>query len=674
VHRIHCDFETRATVDLKTAGLYIYARDAQTDVWCMSWRIDDGPVSTWKRGEPFPAEIRAAIESGATILAHNAGFELDLWNEVMVPRYGWPRLAREQMDCTMARAYAQALPGALDDAAAALGVAHQKDLKGKAVMMQLCRPRGFQPVPGREEMRPVWWEDPEKIAALHAYCEQDVRTEAAIDERLMPLSAYERRVWLADQAINQRGVYIDELAALGAIAVADIERKSANAIIARLTGGIVETVTSNGAMLNWLQSRNVEAAGVAKADVAALLDEEAEWPGTLPEDVVEVLTLRQLVAKTSIAKFKAMLQTRASDGRVRGMFQYHGASTGRWAGRRVQLQNLPRPKLEPDEIDEVLGWLATMPAEKAHALISVVYGPPMYVLADCIRGSFRAAPGRHLLAADFAAIEGRGIAWLAGEEWKLDAFRAFDAGTGPDIYKLTYATSFGVNIDTVSKADRQIGKVQELAFGYQGGVGAGRSMARTFGLHVEDAAVDEWKQLWRQAHPNIQQYWYDLENAAVTAVRYPGRVCEAGAEGRQVRFRVKGSFLWCCLPSGRLLCYPYPRVEEIDTPWGARKEAVTYMGENSRTRKWERLKTYGGKLAENITQAVCRDLLADAILRCEEAGLPVVLHVHDEVVCEVPENDTHSVDFFENLISAPPKWAAGFPIAAEGWRGVRYRK
>lgn len=321
--------------------------------------------------------------------------------------------------------------------------------------------------------------------------------------------------------------------------------------------------------------------------------------------------------------------------------------------------------------------------------LDLLYGSPLSVVSSCLRGMLCAAPGHELLAADFANIEGRGLAWLAGEEWKLQAFREYDAGTGPDLYLVAAAKMYKKPIDQC-KPHRQAGKVSELSLGYQGGLGAFRQMEKNLGasLGLSDAEVQEAKQGWRDAHPLIVRYWYDLENAALQAVLNPGQIYAAGAVGRVARYRVKGSFLWCQLPTGRVLCYSYPEVRQIDTPWGEKKEAVTYMTVlDSTARKksgklildpsakgdWQRVSTYGGKLSENITQAICRDLLAGALVRAEAAGYPVVLHVHDEVVSEMPIGKG-DIKEFERLCAETPAWAAGLPVTAAGWRGARYRK
>lgn len=299
--------------------------------------------------------------------------------------------------------------------------------------------------------------------------------------------------------------------------------------------------------------------------------------------------------------------------------------------------------------------------------IETLYGAPLAIISDCLRGMIAAPPGKTLVAGDFSNIEGRVLAWLAGEEWKLQVFRDFDAGVGPDIYKLSYAKSFRVPVEAVTKDQRQVGKVQELALGYQGGVGAFQTMARGYGVKVTDERAEEIKAQWREAHPRIRQYWYDIENAAKEAVTHPGSKVSV----RSIDYVLKGSFLFCRLPSGRVLTYPYPKLRSRETPWGELREQIHYMKVDGLTNKWEETHTYGGSLVENCTQAVARDVLAHSMTKLSDKGWNICLTIHDEIVSETTDG---MLADHTRIMAEIPQWAPGLPIAVEGWQGRRYRK
>lgn len=661
--KLHIDFETRSTIDLKEVGIDVYSRHPDTSVWCMGYTFD-GDIGIWTPGDPFPDILDETDIEEDIIYAHNAAFELAIWNNIMTPRYGWPELKVSQTRCTMAMAYAMALPGGLEKAAAAVGISEQKDLKGNRLMLQMSKPKEI--INGK----PVWWDDPEKLEKLYSYCKQDVRVERELENRLFPLSKKEQELWELDYKINNRGIYVDAPAIKAAISGVQIEADRLNKEIRHATNNYVGFTTEVARIKSWLGTQGVILDSLAKSFVLDALDSD-----NVPDICRKVLRLRHEAGKTSTAKLNTMISTRSTDGRVKNTMQYHGAGTGRWAGRRIQPHNLPRPNLSQKEIEEILEFLPTMPIEQAIERIEVLYGPFTHVISDCLRGVICAAPGNLLIAGDYSNIEGRGIAWLAGEEWKLQAFRDQDAKIGPEIYKLAAAKIYHVKPDTITKAQRQIGKVAELACGYQGGVGAFQRMAKTYGIEMTDAVADDIKSKWRDAHPYIVGYWWALENSAYNAVLNPGTSVPCGPEGRHVIFKVKGSFLFCLLPSGRVLTYPYPKLKEVETPWGEMKDQVHYMTVDGLSYKWVETHTYGGKLAENITQAICRDLLAEAITRLEDCKMNVILHVHDEIVCEL-ESQTAQISekYIYRYISEVPEWAKGLPINVDGWVGKRYRK
>lgn len=719
------DFETRSTIDLRKTGMYVYAEHPTTDVWVACWSLNGGAVQTWYPGQPVPPLLAMHVRRGYPIYAHNAMFERVIWKHILTPRYGWPEPKLEQFYCTASMAAAMALPRDLERACKAMGLGVEKDMAGHRLMLQMAKPRRL--VNGV----PTWWDVPEKVARLSAYCKRDVEAQVALRKRVRPLRAQERQLWLLDCLINERGVTVDRKAVAHASMVVKKTLARLNDELAKLTGHEVTAATQRDNLVYWLNKQGVECTSLAKNKLAELLQSDK----LLPRER-RVLEIRQAASKSSTAKLEAYANRTCMDGQLRENLMYHGASTGRWAGKGVQLQNLPRGVLDltPEQVGEAIELMQYRDPD----MLELMYGPALTVVSDCLRGFIVSKPGYRLVSADFSNIEGRVLAWLAGAKRKLRAFESFDAGTGPDLYKVAAAGIYATAVDDIDKKKRQVGKTAELACGYQGGVKAFHSMATIYAVDMSEAYPGLWgqlgseerellddrydkyrrgetkdfddamqifsgadntveqvrallkeldieepqflsretwiasevtKQLWRKDNPEIVQYWQDLEEAALDAVRARGAVVECG----KVRFRVASNVLWCQLPSGRCLAYVDAKERVVKTPWGAEKTTVTFMGVNSLTRQWQRQKSYGGLWAENITQAVARDLLAEAMLRVEENGYPVILSVHDELVSAIREG-FGSLTEYEELMTVLPPWAEGLPVKAEGWIANRYQK
>lgn len=693
---LHIDVETRSPVDLEAEGQYAYFDHPSTDVLCAAYAFGNEEPKLWRRGQPCPPEIKEHVEAGGEIAAWNASFERQCWRKILGPRYGWPVPDPKQYRCTMAKAYAMSLPGKLDKCAPALGLTISKDQEGYRLMLQMCKPRRIEP-----DGTIIWWDDEERQLRLGAYCMQDVRTEQAIDNRVLNLHPNELELFFLDAEINDRGVYIDEKLCAVAKSVVKVDTERLNQEMRNVTGGEVAACSNVQQLKQWLAAQGVEGVeSLAKDALADLLIMD------IPERCKAALELRQEAAKTSTAKINAMLRRRQKDGRMRGNLQYHGAGTGRWAARGAQLQNLPRPAIikgDGEVFSRNYDTAIRTIMYGSNVLLDMTYGKPLTIVADCIRGMIVAGPGNDLLASDFSNIEGRGVAWLARQEDKLKAFRAFDAGEGHDLYLIAAGGILGLPPEE-ARPYRQIGKVSELSMGYQGGPGAFANMAKNYGLKIgqhydvvwslsrpdfKEKALEGWAQRgkksgmderswlaaevvklgWRAKHPRIVELWKDIEAAAIQAVLNPGQIVQCG----YVKYRKAGSFLFCRLPSGRALCYPYPTLKEGMTPWGEPKYELRYKSIHQYTKKWEEKAFYGGLGVENITQAVSRDVMAEAMQRVDPEGYKVVLTVHDEVVSEVPEG-FGSLEEFNQLMTISPVWADGFPIVVAGWRGKRYRK
>ena len=658
--KLTIDFETRSCADLKKFGAARYAQDPTTEVICLAlkWHGQD-PVLWYSPN--FRSGVRSVSDdtvkqmvSEADILeAHNAGFEVFIWKYVM-PRYGFAMFDVKKLRCSLAKAAMYGLPRSLEQACEALGVAQQKDKEGSRLMMRLCKPRRALKQDKLNdpdwETRTYWYGTPEEFARLGEYCMQDVRAEESLSSRLPDLPEAEQKVWQLDLAINDRGVRVDAEAAQAVLDCINTHSGKLAMEFARITG--LSSPAQRDATLRCLLALGVQMEGLRAKDV------EDALATTESQKATRILEIRRSLSKTSTAKYITLLGAKMADERLRGMFMYHGAGTDRWTGRIVQLQNLPRGTFS--DVD----WAIELFRNHDLDMLSMFYGDVMSAAATCLRGMLIPAEGHDFVCADYSSIEGRVLAWLAGEESALDVYRS-----GRDPYKVAAAAIYHTSYDEVTKAQRQRGKVAELACGYQGSVNAFNAMAVNYGVNLPEDEVREIVGKWRDSRPVTVRFWYSLEKACTRAVEEPGSVWTCG----KIRFKVSDGFLKMRLPSGRVLWYANPRIALKEMSWGEQKAVVAFDGVNSITRKWGQQYLYGGLLAENATQATARDLLVNGMFAVEAAGYPIVLHVHDELVAEVPEG-FGSVGEFEKLMCRLPDWGKDIPVKAEGWRGKRYKK
>jgi DNA polymerase len=655
-HVLHRDLETRGAISLRKVGAAKYAADASTEVICVAFAADIDPVRLWLPGDPVPPEfIEAAADPSWSVCAHNDAFESAIEQQVLAPRFGWPIIPIERHRCTMAMCSALGLPARLDAVADALELSNRKDAAGERLMHQLAKPR--RPRKDEDPAGTYWFNDLERLRRLYEYCRQDLEVERELHDRLPPLSAAEQMLWVLSSQINSRGFHVDRAFAQAARRIAQDAAPEIDAELAKLTGGAVTAINQITRLLQWLQQQGCTAHKLDRKAITKLLGAEE-----LPPPVRRVLELRLGGAQAAAKKIDALLARAGDDDRVRGAFRYHGAATGRWAGEGFQPQNLKRPVVE--DLDAAIAAVATGDYQHVKAL----YPRPLAVVGDCSRSMICAAPGHVLIGADFSSIESRVLAWVAGEDWKLDSYRRFDATRDPrdEPYCETACKIFGKPSGSYTKSspERGVGKTCDLAFGYAGGLGAWRKFQPD---KFTDAEVETFKTEWRAAHPKIKRFWRDIDRATVLAVRERGQIVRCG----RVDMKYIGAFLQLRLPSGRKLSYPQPRIIEDD-----RHEHRVVFTDNAAGQFTDCRHghgAYGGTWTENIVSGIARDLLADAMLRIEAAGYEIVLHVHDELVAEVPIS-FGSTEEFTRLMTRKPAWALELPIAASAWTGTRYCK
>lgn len=688
---------------ISAVGAAVYSEHASTEVLSLAYDLRDGlGPRVWVPGLPEPLDLFDHIKRGGLIEAFNSAFEFFIWANVCEARMGWPTLPYLQLRDAKAKAMAHNLPGNLKGAAEAVGGA-DKIKDGKRLINLFSVPRTPTKKDPRQRIHPMDADQGEDAVKLYEYNMGDIIAERGVSERVPDLSAEELNLWLLDQKINLGGVSIDIDSVNNCIAIVDQAVAKYERDIPSITGGQVEKASQASAIRDWVNSHGYSMPDCTADSVDAMLERD------LPEPIRRVLWTRSMLGSASVKKLYALKRQTCRDGRLRDIFAYYGAATGRWAGRGPQPQNLPNSGPRVVKCDCCQSYFSREASTKLIACLhgcpgthgpaewgveavestlakasygnlekfEQYYSDPIAAIGGCLRGLFIASEGRDFICSDYSAIEAVCLAAEAGEEWRLEVFRTHGL-----IYEMSAAKITGVPFEDFIKHKaetgdhhplrKKVGKVAELASGYQGGLNAWLQ----FGAdeHLEEWEIKEAVQAWRKESPAITAFWYGLQDAAHAAVMSPGQCFSY----RRISYGVKDDVLYCQLPSGRKLAYHKPRLTPETLPGGKEVMKLSYMGNNSDYKRgpkgWLRIDTYGGRLVENVVQAVARDILAHALVNLDAAGYDVVLHVHDEIVAEV-DAGAGSVEQFEQIMAIMPHWASHYPIkAAGGWRGKRYRK
>lgn len=635
----------------------------------MAYAYEEEPVQLWVPGQELPAFMQNTA-TDYHIHAWNSFFEWVIWTHVL--KLTPPPIT--QWTDTAALACAMALPRALGQCGEALKLPQnlQKNKRGYYLIRALSIPNDKNG-------------DPYLTKEMYEYCKDDVTTEREISKRLYKLNPTERKVWELDQTINIRGIKVDKPTIGKALSVYAMAQADLKGRLKELTG--LDNPNSQKQFLGWLQDKGVSVENTQKSTLQSLLEEKDTY------GIHTAVKLKMSLSKTAPKKYQSMADKIGTGDRLHGNVMYHGASTGRWSSTGVNLQNIARPTLDPDECIDMIG-------HNDLSIFEMTDTDPMEALSSSIRGMLIPKKGNKFIVGDYSSIEARVLAWLAGQKDKLDIFK----GDGK-VYEDAASKIFKIPVTEVTKEQRFMGKISELACGYGGGAGAFQLMANAYNVDIPKIEAEKIKQQWRKANPNIVNFWYSVEQAAKNAITEGGMFQASG-----VKFAVSNNFLICRLPSGRNLYYYHPKVafskkpcfkvpKEGDNPeqlfmydpstytsmdafkahagdLGAKPYMITtidivFWGVNSKTRKFCKINTYGGKLVENITQAVARDIMAESMLLLEEQGYPIVLTVHDEIISEVTNGN---VEEFTTIMERTPKWAEGLPVKVEAYDAYRYRK
>jgi DNA polymerase len=671
IREVELDFETRSELDIKRAGAQAYARHPTTEVLCLAYSFDGAEPKLWTPDLPRPQDLFDAIAGGAKMKAHNASFERAVWRWIMMARYAWPVVPFDQWRCTQAACAHRAVPLALENASTVLRVVQHKGDADKRVFKPrkptVKERKAWAAAHGDAPMPTLWHEDFDLMQKTYDYCAQDVRAEHEVGTVVGELPPGELAVWRLDQIVNDRGVQIDVPNVEKAVALVGRLEEKNSAELEKITGGI--RGTQRDKFKAWLAGHGVDFPDMT-SDTIDL------WLKTAPEGFVRrAVELRQALTKAGTKKLQAMLDCVCPDGRARGLVQYHGATTGRFAGRLVQPQNFKRPTwadAEDMDVDALVEAISLASDTGDVDFLTMVYGDPVEAVSHALRSYLVAAPGRVLVAGDFKAIEAVGTAAISGCESKLDVFRA-----KKDPYLVFASAVFGIDVQKKDKPKRTVGKMGELSFGYGGSVGAWRNFEPAGPSVHTDEDILKYRDIWREAHPEIVAGWHGLEAAAI------GAVTAKPSGWREIEYFMAddGDWLGCRLPSGRCMWYREPRVVEAQMPWTGKdgraifRPQFQYKAWKPDQGGWVTVRAWGGHLMENVVQGACRDLMVAAMFRAEKANFPVVLTVHDELVTEVdarrPDADWRVL---ADIMRERPAWASNWPIDVDGFHGYRYRK